>query len=298
MIGMEETRASRRIISAQVRMFGHDARLMPAKYVRRLSKGQKNDFSDAEAIEAVQRPIMKFVRNEGRRPVELQDDRSTVCESDSQPAPGIINQTDALNAGARHSGAARTEFHAGELPGQSWRLRRDVISPPPCCASTWQETGAGWMSGARGLSTRSKAGRHDQASRPADEGPGIGPNNLERDTWPTIGTGDVFSKGSDFGPGLGLVPKQISTGDRDPRFFFPSSPPAPPPPPLPPPPPTQIPPHPSHMRHSSPQAPPPTRGAAIVCAFTDFTAHVCSERGCRCCVRLKQCGAPMASNLD
>jgi len=35
---------------------------MPAKYVRPYSKGQKNDFNDAEAIaEAVQRPTMKFV---------------------------------------------------------------------------------------------------------------------------------------------------------------------------------------------------------------------------------------------
>jgi Transposase IS116/IS110/IS902 family len=31
---------------------------------------------------------------------------------------------------------------------------------------------------------------------------------------PAIGTGDVFSKGRDFGAWLGLVPKQISTGDR------------------------------------------------------------------------------------
>ena len=29
-----------------------------------------------------------------------------------------------------------------------------------------------------------------------------------------IGTGDAFSKGRDFGAWLGLVPKQISTGDR------------------------------------------------------------------------------------
>jgi transposase len=35
---------------------------MPAKYVRAFSKGQKNDFRDAEAIaETVQRPTMKFV---------------------------------------------------------------------------------------------------------------------------------------------------------------------------------------------------------------------------------------------
>jgi transposase len=29
-----------------------------------------------------------------------------------------------------------------------------------------------------------------------------------------IGTGDAFSKGRDFGTWLGLVPKQLSTGDR------------------------------------------------------------------------------------
>src|SRR5262249_6682404 len=49
-------------LSRKLRMLGHDARLMPAKYVRPYSKGQKNDFRDAEAIaEAVQRPTMKFV---------------------------------------------------------------------------------------------------------------------------------------------------------------------------------------------------------------------------------------------
>jgi transposase len=32
--------------------------------------------------------------------------------------------------------------------------------------------------------------------------------------WPRSALGDVFSKGRDFGAWLGLVPKQISTGDR------------------------------------------------------------------------------------
>jgi len=44
-------------LSRKLKALGHDARLMPAKYVRPYSKGQKNDFRDAEAIaEAVQRP--------------------------------------------------------------------------------------------------------------------------------------------------------------------------------------------------------------------------------------------------
>jgi transposase len=31
-------------------MLGHNARLMPAKYLRPYSKGQKNNFRDAEAL--------------------------------------------------------------------------------------------------------------------------------------------------------------------------------------------------------------------------------------------------------
>jgi transposase len=43
--------------------------------------------------------------------------------------------------------------------------------------------------------------------------PGIGPI-ISSAMAAAIGTGDVFSKGRDFGAWLGLVPKQISTGDR------------------------------------------------------------------------------------
>jgi transposase len=43
--------------------------------------------------------------------------------------------------------------------------------------------------------------------------PGIGPN-ISSAMVAAIGTGDAFSKGRDFGAWLGLIPKQISTGDR------------------------------------------------------------------------------------
>jgi transposase len=46
--------ATRWIPAADLQRFlaslGHDARLMPAKYVRPYSKGQKNDFNDAEGL--------------------------------------------------------------------------------------------------------------------------------------------------------------------------------------------------------------------------------------------------------
>src|SRR4029450_998168 len=61
LIGMEGC-VGGHALSRKLRMLGHDTRIMPAKYVRPYSKGQKNDFRDAEAIaEAVQRPTMKYV---------------------------------------------------------------------------------------------------------------------------------------------------------------------------------------------------------------------------------------------
>ena len=58
LIGMEACVGAHHL-SRKLKVLGHDARLMPARYVRPYSKGQKNDFRDAEAIaEAVQRPTM------------------------------------------------------------------------------------------------------------------------------------------------------------------------------------------------------------------------------------------------
>src|ERR1700730_5116892 len=49
LIGMEACVGAHHL-SRKLQALGHDARLMPAKYVRPYSKGQKNDFRDAEAI--------------------------------------------------------------------------------------------------------------------------------------------------------------------------------------------------------------------------------------------------------
>src|SRR6266513_3004096 len=55
--------------------------------------------------------------------------------------------------------------------------------------------------------------RQDQACSRLMTVLGIGPI-ISSAMVAAIGTGDVFSKGRDFGAWLGLVPKQISTGDR------------------------------------------------------------------------------------
>ena len=71
LIGMEACVGAHHL-SRKLKTLGDDPRLMPAKYVRPYSKGQKNDFRDAEAIaEAVQRPTMKFVPTKTAEQLDL-----------------------------------------------------------------------------------------------------------------------------------------------------------------------------------------------------------------------------------
>src|SRR5438067_5776521 len=91
LIGMEACVGAHHL-SRKLRVLGHDARLMPAKYVRPYSKGQKNDFRDAEAIaEAVQRPTMKFVATKTAEQLDLQA-MHRVRERLVSQRTGIINQ--------------------------------------------------------------------------------------------------------------------------------------------------------------------------------------------------------------
>ena len=91
LIGMEACVGAHHL-SRKLKALGHDARLMPARYVRPYSKGQKNDFRDAEAIaEAVQRPTMKFVVTKTADQLDLQA-LHRVRERLVSQRTGIINQ--------------------------------------------------------------------------------------------------------------------------------------------------------------------------------------------------------------
>src|SRR6266404_1337992 len=91
LIGMEACVGAHHL-SRKLASLGHDARLMPAKYVRPYSKGQKNDFNDAEAItEAVQRPTMKFVATKTAEQLDLQA-LHRVRERLVSQRTGVINQ--------------------------------------------------------------------------------------------------------------------------------------------------------------------------------------------------------------
>jgi transposase len=213
LIGMEACVGAHHL-SRKLRMLGHDARLMPAKYVRPYSKGQKNDFRDAEAIaEAVQRPTMKFVATKTADQLDLQA-LHRVRDRLVGQRTGVINQIRAflLERGiAVRQGPHPLRF---ELPG-ILATRTDVLSPRMLriiegLAEDWRRLDQR----IEGLSNEIETfARQDQACQRLMTVPGIGPI-ISSAMVAAIGTGDVFSKGRDFGAWLGLVPKQISTGDR------------------------------------------------------------------------------------
>jgi len=155
LIGMEACVGAHHL-SRKLQMLGHDARLMPAKYVRPYSKGQKNDFRDAEAIaEAVQRPTMKFVATKTADQLDLQA-LHRVRERVVGQRTSIINQIRAFLLERGIAVRQGLRFLRAELPA-SWRPVT-MCSHRACCASsrTWRPTGAASMSASKASPARSR----------------------------------------------------------------------------------------------------------------------------------------------
>jgi transposase len=187
---------------------------MPAKYVRPYSKGQKNDFRDAEAIaEAVQRPTMKFVATKTVEQLDLQA-LHRVRERLVSQRTGIINQIRAFLLERGVAVRQGQRFFRAELP-------RILATPPDVLSPRMVRIIEGLASDLRLLDKRIQglSGEIEELAK-RDAGcerlmtvPGIGPI-ISSAMVAAIGTGDGFVKGRDFAAWLGLVPRQISTGDR------------------------------------------------------------------------------------
>src|SRR3981081_190219 len=127
LIGMEACVGAHHL-SRGLQKLGHDTRLMPARYVRPYSKGQKNDFRDAEAIaEAVQRPTMKFVATKTADQLDLQG-LHRVRERLVSQRTGIINQIRAFLLERGVAVRQGLRFLRAELP-IILATRTDVLSP-------------------------------------------------------------------------------------------------------------------------------------------------------------------------
>ncbi len=126
LIGMEACVGAHHL-SRKLRALGHDARLMPARYVRPYSKGQKNDFRDAEAIaEAVQRPTMQFVATKTADQLDLQ--ALHWVRDGWLASAGIINQIRAFLLERGVAVRQGLRFLRAELP-RILATPPDVLSP-------------------------------------------------------------------------------------------------------------------------------------------------------------------------
>src|SRR5947199_4102467 len=213
LIGMEAYVGAHHL-SRKLKALGHDARLMPAKYVRPYSKGQMNDFRDADAIsEAVQRPTMKFVATKTADQLDLQA-LHRVRERLVSQRTGIINQIRAFLLERGVAVRQGQRFLRLELP-RILAAPPDVLSPR--MVRVIEDLAGDWRrldERIEGLSGEIEAiARQDAGCERLMSVPGIGPI-ISSAMVAAIGAGDAFAKGRDFAAWLGLVPKQISTGDR------------------------------------------------------------------------------------
>src|SRR6201984_156263 len=213
LIGMEACVGAHHL-SRKLQLLDHNARLMPAKYVRPYSKGQKNDFRDAEAIaEAVQRPTMKFVATKTADQLDLQA-LHRVRERLVSQRTGIINQIRAFLLERGVAVRQGLRFLRGELP-RILATPPDVLSPR--MVRIIEDLACDWRrldERIEGLSNEIEAiARQDSGCERLMSVPGVGPI-ISSAMVAAIGSGDVFNKGRDFAAWLGLVPKQKSTGDR------------------------------------------------------------------------------------
>jgi transposase len=213
LVGMEACVGAHHL-SRQLLVLGHDVKLVPGQFVKPFLKGQKNDFRDAEAVvEAVQRPTMRFVPTKSVDQLDLQALHRVRSRLVSQRT-AIVNQIRAflLERGIAVRQGLRFLRHA--LPDILGN-RADVLTP------RMVHMIEGLAGDLQHLDTRidsvtgeiETVARDDQACQRLMTVPGIGPI-IASAMVATIGDGSAFRRGRDFGAWLGLVPRQISTGDR------------------------------------------------------------------------------------
>jgi transposase len=213
LIGMEAC-AGAHYVGRQLAALGHDVRLIPAKYVKPFLKGHKNDYRDAEAIaEAVQRPTMRFVALKSTEQLDLQSLHRVRSRLVGQRT-AVINQIRGFllehgitvrqgPAGLRQALPSILAQCAGGLSPLLRRLLEDLVND-------WRQLDGRIEDVTTQIETLAK---QDDKCRRLMGTPGIGPL-IASAMVAAIGDGAGFTKGRDFAAWLGLVPKQISTGDR------------------------------------------------------------------------------------
>jgi transposase len=213
LIGMEACVGAHHL-SRQLLALGHDVKLIPAQFVIPFRKSHKNDFRDAEAIaEAVLRPTMRFVPTKTVEQLDLQALHRVRSRLVSERT-AVANQIRAFLLERDIAVRQRLRSLRQALP-DILAQRTDVLTP------RMTHMIEGLMQDWHHLDERIEAVTGEiEAFLAADEAcqglmsvPGVGPI-IASAMVASIGNGSAFRRGRDFGAWLGLVPRQISTGDR------------------------------------------------------------------------------------
>jgi transposase len=213
LIGMEAC-AGAHHVGRELEKLGHQVKLLPAQYVKPYLKGHKNDYRDAEAIaEAAQRPTMRFVPLKAPEQLDLQALHRVRSRLVTQRT-AVINQIRGflLERGlAVRQGATALRLALPEL------LSMTPESLSPQVVRLIQGLAEDWRYLDSRVATITKEiddlVDQDEHCRRLMTAPGVGPI-ISSAIVAAIGTGDAFSRGRDFAAWLGLIPRQISTGDR------------------------------------------------------------------------------------
>jgi transposase len=213
LIGIEAGMATH-YVARELIALGHEVKQVPPAYAKPFRQGHKNDFRDAHAVaEAVQRPSTRCVPVKTDDQLDLQalhrvrsrliGERTAVT---NQIRSFLLERGIAVRQGLR--------FLRQQLP-DILAKRIDVLSPR--MIRIIEDLIGEW----RRLDERidhvtteiEVLARSNEGCRQLMTVPGIGPI-IASAMVAAVGNGTAFATGRDFAAWLGLVPKQMSTGDR------------------------------------------------------------------------------------
>jgi transposase len=213
LIGIEAGMATH-YVARELSALGHDVKQVPPTYAKPFRQGHKNDFRDAYAVaEAVQRPSTRCVPVKTDNQLDLQalhrvrsrliSDRTAVI---NQIRCFLLERGIPVRQGLR--------FLRHQLP-DILATRTDVLSPR--MVRIVENLVGDWShldERIENVTDEIEAlARGDASCRQLMTVPGIGPI-IASAMVAAIGNGIAFARGRDFAAWLGLVPKQMSTGDR------------------------------------------------------------------------------------